>query len=153
MKELVVQPDLYAASPQPVKQLSPIGFPQLIDVIGERYLDDPVPCQAFDVVDDGRDKLVYMSAVRPGSKLQFSYQRGGASAYPVDGKVDREVRKNVEYSLQLAIRDRLVNVAIDGKLRGCGMVQLRLWGMLESTVRYLGIEVDDSLGIAEHTEV
>jgi hypothetical protein len=39
----------------------------------------------------------------------------------------------------------LFNLAIDSKLRGCDVVAL--------TVRYLGIEVDDALAIAEQVDV
>ena len=51
--------------------------------------------------------------------------------------------------LQLAERARdlaLFNLGIDSKLRACDL-------KLESTVRYLGIEVDDALEMAEQTEV
>jgi hypothetical protein len=45
----------------------------------------------------------------------------------------------------------LFNCAIDSKLRGCDLVALR--GKLESTVTYLGIEVDDALELSEQTEI
>jgi integrase len=71
------------------------------------------------------------------------------------------------------IRDlALFNLAIDSKLRGCDLVTLRLGDVThgeqialravqlllghtksESTVRYLGIEVEDALEIAEQTEI
>ena len=61
----------------------------------------------------------------------------------------------------------LFNLAIDSKLRACDLVKLRLDGnlndaatqldrldrKLESTVRDLGIEVDDALQIAEQIEL
>jgi site-specific recombinase XerD len=52
-----------------------------------------------------------------------------------------------------------LNLAIDSKLRGCDLVKLRAIQLLlghtklESTVRYLGIEVDETLEMAEQTEV
>jgi hypothetical protein len=66
----------------------------------------------------------------------------------------------VRVRLQIASRFRdlaLFNLAIDGKLWACDLMQLRV-GLpghtkLESTVRYLGIEVDDALEMAEQTEV
>ena len=53
--------------------------------------------------------------------------------------------------LQMESRVRelaLFNLGIDSKLRGCDLSVSRS----ESTVRYLGIEVDDALEIAEQTE-
>jgi hypothetical protein len=48
----------------------------------------------------------------------------------------------------------LFNLAIDSKLRACDAVPLLLGHTkLESTVRYLGIEVDDALSIAEQIEL
>jgi len=50
--------------------------------------------------------------------------------------------------LQLSekVRDlALFNVAIDSKLRGCDVVRLKV----ESTGRYLGVEVGDAIALAE----
>lgn len=55
----------------------------------------------------------------------------------------------IRVRLQLQGRTRdlaMFDLGIDSKLRACDL-------MLESTVRYLGIEVDDALEIAEQTEV
>jgi hypothetical protein len=52
----------------------------------------------------------------------------------------------IRMCLQLAHRERelaLFNLGVDSKLRACDLVQLR----------YLGIEVDDALKMAEQTEV
>jgi hypothetical protein len=68
---------------------------------------------AFDVV-NGREKLVYMSAVTPGSKLQISYKTGANHTYPADAKVDRAVKLNEMYVLSIAVRGQLVNIAING---------------------------------------
>ena len=87
------------------------------------------------------------------------------------------------------MRDRaLFDLAIDSKLRGCGLVKLRIGALvsdhdiraramviqqktgrplqikmtsdarrshtkIENTVRYLGVDVEDALELAEHTEV
>ena len=68
----------------------------------------------------------------------------------------------IRIRLQIANRIRdlaLFNLAIDSKLRSCDLVKLRAVQLLlghtklESTVRYLGIEVDDALEMAEQTEV
>jgi hypothetical protein len=69
------------------------------------------------------------------------------------------------------LRDRaLFDLAIDSKLRGCDLVKIRIGDLvsggrvravqillghtkIESTVRYLGVDVEDALTLAEHTEV
>jgi hypothetical protein len=75
----------------------------------------------------------------------------------------------IRIRLQIASRCRdlaLFNLAVDSKLRACDLMQLRVRDVchgqsmalllghskLESTVRYLGIEVDDALEMAEQTE-
>ncbi|MDP7016547.1 MAG: PSD1 and planctomycete cytochrome C domain-containing protein [Pirellulaceae bacterium] len=69
---------------------------------------------AFDVA-DGREKMVYMSAVQPGSKVQVSYKDGAGQQYPLAANLGRPVKLNETYELQIAVRGPLVNVAIDGK--------------------------------------
>jgi integrase len=83
----------------------------------------------------------------------------------------------IRVRLQLTNRCRelaLFNLAIESKLRACDLVKLRVRDIchgqtvaknlravqlllghtkLESTVRYLGIEVNDALEMAEQTEV
>lgn len=62
----------------------------------------------------------------------------------------------IRIRLQMAKNARelaLFNLAIDSKLRGCDLVTLLDHTKLESTVRYLGIEVDDALEISEQTEI
>ncbi|NQV24007.1 MAG: DUF1553 domain-containing protein, partial [Rhodopirellula sp.] len=68
---------------------------------------------AFDSV-DGREKMVYMSAVQPGSKLQIAVNSGSGSQYPSDGLVARPVVTKTLYELKMAVRGDLINVAIDG---------------------------------------
>src|SRR5580698_147122 len=68
------------------------------------------------------------------------------------------------------VRDlAMFNLAIDSKLRGCDVIAIRVEDVAaggyaadratvrqkktESTVRYLGIEVDDALAIAEQADV
>ena len=38
-----------------------------------------------------REKMIYLSAVQPGSKLQVSYNLGAGAQYPADGRQDRPV--------------------------------------------------------------
>lgn len=68
---------------------------------------------AFDVTGD-REKMIYLSAVQPGSKLQVSYKENGKSTYPAEGRHACEVKLNQPYELELKVRDQLVNIAING---------------------------------------
>ena len=47
----------------------------------------------------------------------------------------------------------LFNLAIDSKLRGCDVRRRPCRRCVESTVRYLGIEVDDAIEIAEKIDI
>ncbi len=69
---------------------------------------------AFDVV-GGREKLVYLSAVMPGSKLQIAYNTGGGHVYPPGAKQDRAVALNEPQEMSIAVRGTLVNVAMNGR--------------------------------------
>lgn len=68
---------------------------------------------AFDAV-DGREKMVYMSAVQPGSKVQVAVNSGAGSQYPTDGRIARPVETDTLYELRIAVRGTLINIAIDG---------------------------------------
>ena len=66
----------------------------------------------------------------------------------------------VRLEIARSMRDLAIfNLAIDSKLRACDLVKLRAVQLLlghtklESTVRYLGIEVDDALNTAEQIEL
>ena len=69
---------------------------------------------SFDRI-DGRDKHVSISAVSPGSKLHVIYNVGAGYVYPAEGAQTRTVNLNEPYELTIAVRDRLVNVAVNGK--------------------------------------
>ncbi|WP_417384596.1 DUF1553 domain-containing protein [Gimesia sp.] len=69
---------------------------------------------AFDVTGD-REKMIYLSAVQPGSKLQVSYKENGKSIYPAEGRHACDVKLNQPYELELKVRDQLVNIAINGE--------------------------------------
>ncbi|MCO6455354.1 MAG: DUF1549 domain-containing protein, partial [Pirellulaceae bacterium] len=68
----------------------------------------------FDVV-DGREKLIYLSGVNPGSKVQVSYRVDGQQVYPPVAKQDRAVELERNYVLRIAVRGTLVNVSVDGE--------------------------------------
>jgi len=70
---------------------------------------------SFDVRDDDRSEGVYLSAHPPGPKVQAVHQRQGQSSYPAEGRASLPVALDQEYLLEVALRDRLLNVAVDGK--------------------------------------
>lgn len=69
---------------------------------------------AFDVHGD-REKMIYLSAVQPGSKLQVSYKENAKSIYPSDGRHACEVSLNENYELEIKVRDQLINVSLNGE--------------------------------------
>lgn len=69
---------------------------------------------AFDV-NDKREKMIYLSAVQPGSKLQVSYNEGSQSVYPAEARHGCEVNLNEPYELEIKVRDQLVNVSLNGE--------------------------------------
>ena len=72
----------------------------------------------FDVSADRKyANYVYTSAHAPGPKLHVAYTRGGTSTYPADGLVAQPIEIGKPYTLRLAVRDRLVNVWLNGKFQ------------------------------------
>ncbi|MDA1052739.1 MAG: PSD1 and planctomycete cytochrome C domain-containing protein [Planctomycetota bacterium] len=69
---------------------------------------------AFDVA-GAREKMVYLSAVSPGSKLQVSYKTGADQSYPPSGKIDLPVSLDTPYEMSIRVRDGLVNVSLNGQ--------------------------------------
>lgn len=63
----------------------------------------------------GEDAMVYMSAVSGGSKIQFSTSKDGKSAYPAAGAVARPITTDVRYTLNVRVRDQLLNASINGE--------------------------------------
>jgi mono/diheme cytochrome c family protein len=61
--------------------------------------------------------FVYTSAHAPQPKLHVAYTRGGKSTYPPNGLVAQPIEIGRPYTLRLAVRDRLVNVWLDGKFQ------------------------------------
>lgn len=58
---------------------------------------------------------VYTSAHEPGPKVQVSEIRQGKSVYPAAGRASRPIRIGQPYELKIAVRERLVNVWLDGE--------------------------------------
>ena len=64
--------------------------------------------------EDG-EQLAYVSANTGEPKLQFAWHKGGQYQYPAEGKVNRPFELKREYTLQVRVRETLVNVALDGQ--------------------------------------
>ncbi len=63
-------------------------------------------------------RAVYLSAVSGGSKVQATLQDDtGRWAYPRTGAKARDILLDRDYLVELAVRDRLLNVLIDGELQ------------------------------------
>jgi len=103
---------------------------------------------AFDVV-DGREKMVYMSAVKPGSKLQVAVNPGSGSQYPSDGVVARTVATETPYELYIAVKGDLINVAIDGSHALAYRVKLKRESGRVDLVAFDAIAEFESLEIRE----
>ena len=70
----------------------------------------------FDLSDDGREAhFVYTSAYEPGPKVQVAHTEGGQDSYPAAGAAARPIRTGEAYELRFAVRDRLVNVWLNGE--------------------------------------
>jgi len=72
----------------------------------------------FDVTPDRKYvNFVYTSAHAPEPKLHVAYTRGGKSTYPPDGRVAQPIQIGKPYTIRFAVRDRLVNVWLNGKFQ------------------------------------
>ncbi|MGE0609699.1 MAG: DUF1549 domain-containing protein, partial [Pirellulales bacterium] len=98
--------------------------------------------------DDLQDfDAVYLSAVEGGSKVQVYLHRSGAS-YPGEGMKPLAVEMNKDITLRVDIRDRLLNVWVDGQLllayrlpheRMAG--KFALWSF-DSTAEFMSLQVN-----------
>ena len=103
---------------------------------------------SFDVDGAGENgHTVYASAFAGGPKVQLAHKVSGRSIYPADAKLDRAVNLNQDYSLEVRVRDRLVNVLLDGQhLFAYNLPERQVGGALElfafdATAEFLAIEV------------
>ncbi|HVX12665.1 MAG TPA: PSD1 and planctomycete cytochrome C domain-containing protein [Pirellulales bacterium] len=69
---------------------------------------------SFDVVGE-REKLVYISAHSEAPKVQIAYKAGNDYAYPPQGATARTIEIGRPHELELKVRGRLLNVALDGE--------------------------------------
>ena len=70
----------------------------------------------WDLTADGKNyNQVYTSAHKPGPKIQVSYQLNGKPGYPAPGRKAMKIEIGHLYEMRLLIRDRLVNVFLDGE--------------------------------------
>jgi hypothetical protein len=69
----------------------------------------------FDLDEAGQNSnFVYTSAHEGGSKVQVAHTIDGKISYPGAGMVTRAIEVGKEYELRFAVRDRLINVWLDG---------------------------------------
>ena len=103
---------------------------------------------AFDVVGD-QEKMVYLSAVMPGSKVQVSYKAGADQTYPANGKTDLPVSLNTPYMMLIRVRKQLVNVSLNGQHRlAYDLPVARVAGRMDlvafdAAVKFDSIEVEE----------
>jgi hypothetical protein len=71
---------------------------------------------SFDWLDEKNSKSVYLSAHPPGPKVQVSTVKDGNSSYPAEGMKALPIQKDRVYTLEVSVRDKLVNVVVDGDL-------------------------------------
>jgi hypothetical protein len=71
---------------------------------------------SFDWLDDKNSKSVYLSAHPPGPKVQVSAVKDGNSSYPAEGMKALSIQKDRVHTLEVSVRDKLVNVVVDGEL-------------------------------------
>jgi hypothetical protein len=106
---------------------------------------------SFDVLGEQQTDFantVYLSAYG-GGKAQVSSTRGGTHQYPADGAKPLPVELNREYELAVAVRDKLLNVAVDGKLllayrlpdRSATDGRLSLWAF-DATAEFLRVRIE-----------
>lgn len=71
----------------------------------------------FDESADNQNRnFVYTSAHAPGPKIQVATTLKGQSDYPIEGRKSQTIEEGKRYHLRFAIRDRLINVWLDGEL-------------------------------------
>ncbi|MCA9048982.1 MAG: DUF1553 domain-containing protein, partial [Planctomycetaceae bacterium] len=58
--------------------------------------------------------FVYTSAHEPGPKVQAAFTRTGQTTYPSEARAARPIRVGETYTLRFAVRDRLLNVWLNG---------------------------------------
>ncbi|WP_339613407.1 DUF1553 domain-containing protein [uncultured Rubinisphaera sp.] len=70
----------------------------------------------FDQSDDySYNNFVYTSAHEPDPKIQAAFTRKGSTSYPGDGRIARPLEVGRSYEIRFAVRDRLMNVWLDGE--------------------------------------
>ncbi|NIP17434.1 MAG: hypothetical protein GWM87_04200, partial [Xanthomonadales bacterium] len=70
----------------------------------------------FDRIDGGKNQhQVYTSAHEPDPKVQVSHTVNGKDQYPPAGKVKKPIKVGEACELRFAVRDRLLNVWLNGE--------------------------------------
>lgn len=70
----------------------------------------------FDLDETGQNaNFVYTSAHAGGPKVQVAHTNAGKTIYPAEGMVARPIEVGKTYELRFAVREKLVNVWLDGE--------------------------------------
>ena len=71
----------------------------------------------FDLKNDGKDgHTAYLSATAGGAKAQISHVINGRNEYPASGRKDMPIKEGELYEFEITVRDRVINVTVDGEL-------------------------------------
>jgi len=66
--------------------------------------------------DQQNSNYVYSSAHAPGPKVQVAFTRNGQSTYPTEGRKAQSIQEGKRYHLRFALKEKLINVWLDGVL-------------------------------------
>ncbi|MEC9093547.1 MAG: PSD1 and planctomycete cytochrome C domain-containing protein [Planctomycetota bacterium] len=101
------------------------------------------------------EKTVYLSAFQD-SKVQVSFSRQGKTTYPTEALAKIPVQLNQVYTLRVAIRNRLINVSVDGThrvsfefplARQVGKIQLMSFDSLAAFDSIRGAKLPSAVGL------
>ena len=101
----------------------------------------------FDADESGDNAhTVYASAFEGGPKVQLSHTVAGQDFYPADAKVDRSIQVNQEYTVNVKVRNDLINVSLDDQFLFSYRLPQRRSGSIElfafdATADFYSIEV------------
>ena len=86
----------------------------------------------FDVDESGENAhTVYASAYAGGPKIQLAHTVAGREIYPRDAMVSQPIKLNQEYTLNVKVRDDLINVSLDGTFLFAYRLPQRRNGVIE----------------------
>ncbi|MFM7844263.1 MAG: DUF1553 domain-containing protein, partial [Planctomycetota bacterium] len=72
---------------------------------------------SFDADGDQNMNFIYISAYAGGPKLQLASRQAGKDDYPMETLKSLPIELNRDYEMTVLVRDRLVNILLDGQLQ------------------------------------